>query len=213
LERFDSTASWSKTNRALKIDNGLIMTDKNRNLAGRALQITGRFTWEIHATIAGNGISHFRNVIGDVDRVGFFGGATIVDNSNGNGNGRWGMTVGSYINTSRIRDINEENRLLMHEYGHVLQSQIMGPFYLRKVGAASLVSATFQELNVFNHNHDFTWFEISANRLAFNYLNKHYTEPPKSSTADTWRADNREFSRRFSDIDWRWFMLFNPVIF
>ena len=88
----------------------------------------------------------------------------------------------------------------------------MGPFYLRKVGASSLLSATFQEINFLNHNHNFTWFEISANRRAFNYLNKYYTEEGKSSTADTWRADNRVYSRRLDDIDWRWFVLFNPII-
>jgi hypothetical protein len=48
---------------------------------------------------------------------------------------------------------------LAHEYGHTLQSKILGPLYLPVIGIPSLVSAAF-----FSSSHFQRWFEKDATR-------------------------------------------------
>jgi hypothetical protein len=199
---------------SLKIWNGLVTYDTHYSGKGDLFrdtwQIVSRFTFEINQTLVGLGYSHIRNISGNIDRVDYFGGATVVDNSNGKG--RWGATLGSYINTSRIKEINENNQLLMHEFGHTLQSRRMGNFYLTKVALPSLSSATISGNKKLNHDHDFTWFEIDANIQAYNYLEKRYKSKEKPSIADDWKIDKSGYFRDLKFIDWKSFLLFNPFL-
>jgi RHS repeat-associated protein len=210
-KEFDPTSLGSKTNNAWKIDAGLFKTDENRNVAGRFLQLAARFTWEVRQTSLGNIVSHSRNIAGTVDKVDYYNGATVVDNSEGNG--RWGLTLGPYINTSRIGELNEHNQLLNHEYGHVLQSQLLGFYYLGRIAIPSGISGFLDYSTNSDHDHDYTWFEIDANKRAYKYLNKHYTSKGLSSTNDDWNEDDPSYPRHFRNIDRKWFILFNPLIF
>ncbi|MDD3527668.1 MAG: RHS repeat-associated core domain-containing protein [Bacteroidales bacterium] len=180
---FDPTAEWSKTNKAWKIDIGGFKTDPNRTFAGRGLQLFSRWTWELPQTALGKGYSHTSNIVGAVDRVDYFGGATFVTRTNQDS--RWGISLGNYINVSISDDIDgsfEErvvsDPLFMHEYGHTFDSQIFGISYLLAIGIPSLMSASSasqvdgEPYGVTTH--DFRWYEMSANRHASRYFSKHF---------------------------------------
>jgi hypothetical protein len=99
-------------------------------------------------------------MVGNVEDVDYYGGATVLRTS-----GRWGaITLGSYIIGDRTIRAKVGNQLFMHEYGHYLQSQRNGPLYLTKYGIPSLVNATFGE------NHKTYWVEKDANRRAYKYF-------------------------------------------
>lgn len=208
-KNFDPSANWSKSNQALQIDLGRFRTDPNRSTGGQIFQIFNRFTREVPQTELGNTLAHIRNISGSVDNVDNFGGATVVDNSKGDG--RWGLTLGPYINTSRIGRVDEFNNLLMHEYGHVLQSETAGDLYLSKVAIPSGLSGLFDYNLGFDHDHDRTWFEISANQRVNRYLGKHYTSKGKPSVKDYWYEE--EYPTDMDQIEWNWFVLFNPFTF
>jgi ribosomal protein S11 len=202
---------------SLKIWNGLVTYDTHYSGKGDlfrdAWQIVSRLTFEINQTLVGLGYSHLRNISGNIDKVGYFGGATVVDNSKSNEYD--GVTLGSYINGRQLySEINgdENNKLLMHEFGHTLQSRRMGNLYLTKVALPSGTSGFLDYNTNSNHDHDFTWFEIDANIQAYNYLDKRYKSNGKPSIADHWDEDDKNYPRHFRNIDWKWFVVFNPII-
>ena len=50
-----------------------------------------------------------------------------------------GISLGKFIFVPRRAGDNAEKFLLEHEYGHTIQSLILGPFYLLVVGAPSML--------------------------------------------------------------------------
>lgn len=220
---FDPTGSWSKTNKAWRIDKGLIKTDPNRTFAGRALQFVSRFTWELPQTIVGNLTSHTRNVAGGVDNVDYYGGATLVNNDDPDEWwDAWGFTLGPYINSKNVVADPYTDELFRHEYGHTLQSRLVGPLYLTNVALPSLISATLDyELNWFNHNHDRSWFETQANRMSYRYFSNHEPNalsadrtlygprqgPWQTRTGTPW--DDARYPRRYNPT---WFWLFSSPL-
>jgi RHS repeat-associated protein len=207
---FDPSGSWSKTNKAWRIDVGLLKTDPNRTLVGRGLQFASRFLWEMPQTVLGNVVSHARNISVNVDNVSYYGGATLVNNDDPTDRERWGLTLGPYINSKNVVADPFVDDLFRHEYGHTLQSMLVGPLYLTNVAIPSLISATLDyELDWFNHNHDRSWFETQANRMAFRYFSNH--EPnslvfnPTTNRGLAW--DNAEYPRNYNPT---WFWLFSP---
>lgn len=132
-----------------------------------------------------------------------------------NGEGaRQGITLGPYINGWGIRDDFKKDPLFVHEYGHTIQSKLLGSLYLKKIGLPSGLSGLFDDFEVggtgilndlgFNaHNHDNTWFEINANQFGNVFFNPTYSSS----------AQKNNYSTTFSRIDWDWFALFNPFIF
>ena len=121
------TGDWSTLKNDVKIVGGLF--------TGSPGQIFSRFTWELPQTIAGYVASQGSNIIGDVRNVSYYDGATVVQHYSD----KWGaFTLGSYINTDRGSD----NQDIMHEYGHYLQSQSVGPLYLYNYAIPSLIDAS-----------------------------------------------------------------------
>jgi RHS repeat-associated protein len=167
----DPTMKGTAFNTGVRIDAGLFKTDPNRNNVGRALQLLSRFTWELPQTVAGNIYSSVRNVRGNVTDVSYYGGATLV-NQKKDGEGAWGATLGSYINSQNVVADPYTDELFRHEYGHTLQSRAVGLFYLPFVAAPSSVGA-FLDYNVGINNHDQEWYETNANRMSRRYFNNH----------------------------------------
>jgi hypothetical protein len=61
---------------------------------------------------------------------------------------RSGISLGMFIFTPKIKE-KEDQRLLVHEYGHTFQSAILGPFYLLLIGLPSIIwcrAKWFQQL-------------------------------------------------------------------
>jgi RHS repeat-associated protein len=140
------------TNNAWKIDMGLFQ--------GNIGQTISRLTWELPQTLLGYAFSGFSNWAGDVEKVAYYDGATVVTHKSSWG----GVTLGSYINGGNTLEANPNNTLFQHEYGHYLQSQKSGLFYLGKYGIPSILS---------KGDHDLHPAEQDANSRAFTYFNNH----------------------------------------
>lgn len=160
---FDPTAPWSATNKAWKIDIGLFKTDSNKNFGGRVWEFISRFTWQAPQTVLGYTSSGVHNLLGGVKCVDYYGGATVVESYARN----WGaITLGNYIIGSRGITADPDNRLFQHEYGHYIQSQTSGLFYLSKYGIPSALSKN-------GTDHSLHPAEQDANVRAFSYFNKY----------------------------------------
>jgi hypothetical protein len=104
-------------------------------------------------------------MIGDVKDVYYFHGATVVDHYSTLGGA---FTIGSYINAG-----NECTNIdIMHEYGHYLQSQSVGPTYLLNYALPSLINASqFSDTDPEGQNkHNAFWVEQDADIRARNYF-------------------------------------------
>ena len=143
-----------------------------------------RHTWEIPQTLLGYLISQIRNIFWQVERVEVFNGVAFCIKYNQNHNS--GVSLGSFINVdtfNKRRDSFKEEvisePLLMHEYGHCVDSCRFGVFYLFVIGIPSLISA-IKAHQVENKpkgvsTHGFTWCEIRANKNAQRYFSKYYS--------------------------------------
>ncbi len=203
--RFDPSAPWSKTNKAWKIDIGGFKTDPNRNDLGRGLQLISRWTWEVPQTMVGKLFSHTRNIFGGVDNVEYYGGATLV-NRNNEKKDRGGLTLGPYINSNRLVANPYEDELFRHEYGHTLQSRLVGLFYLTKVGIPSLIGA-FLDYKLGINDHDREWYETQANSMAERYFRNHEPDALKELP---WNFDTYPTEYNPS---WYWIFAHPPGLF
>ena len=116
------------------------------------------------------------------DRVDYLGGATfLTDEDSGE---HWGVTMGNYINVNVPYSMTESfeyyvteyDPMLMHEYGHTIDSKRKGLSYLFTVGIPSILTAA-SEIKVNKGNdylHHYMPYETRANRLARDYFAKHY---------------------------------------
>jgi RHS repeat-associated protein len=139
------TGDSQRMENAMMIDMGLFF------------QIPG---WDSPQTLAGNAISHFRNLIGQVDNTEFDMDRwqVLVDHKTDKPWDKWGFTLGPYINS---QNINTRDDIYKHESGHVIQSRILGPLYLDKVAMSSFSSFQVKGLEY----HDNCWYEVWANIL------------------------------------------------
>ncbi len=180
------SAGWDKANQLLDNDwgiiKGLFQTDSNKNFWGQTWELVSRFTWQAPQTTLGYSFTRFSNLVGQVDDVNYYGGATTASGNFFNQDGA-AVTLGNYINGYRSLSANPHNSLFQHEYGHYLQSQEMGPTYLIRVGIPSLFSS---------HYHNYNPVELDANRRAFLYFNKYvdgFYKPEKDKYDNTYGWD------------------------
>ena len=164
-----------------RINNSLFVTNKNKSFGGRVWEFFFRFTWEVPQTSIGYYYTQGRNMIGRVDRVDYFDGATFAIRENAGGGD--GMSLGNYINMNITGEITGDfqdwvlaNPMFMHEYGHTFDSRAWGPLYLPVVGLPSLISAANQR-NIDGEpgvtTHDFRIYEMRANRKAAKYFERY----------------------------------------
>ena len=167
----------------MKIWGGLFIFDPNKNSINRVLEVASRFTRQLPQTILGLAFAHISNWAWQVDRVDYWGGATVLSGNN------WGqggaVTLSSYIMGDRTLVADPNNSLFQHEYGHYLQSQEMGWGFLSRVGIPSLMSAIQKD-----PNHKYKLFEQDANRRAFLYFNKNV--PNFQDDNELWNIDYRD---------------------
>jgi RHS repeat-associated protein len=150
-----------------KIIGGLFTTDKNRTGGGQFWEFISRFTWQLPQTIIGHTYSQFANTAGQIDKVNYKAGATVMSGN------FWGtgsaVTIGNYIHGNHNLEPKFDNWLFQHEYGHYLQSQAVGPLYFQRYALPSLCSG-----GAFKGGyHDYHPVEQVANARALKYFNKH----------------------------------------
>ncbi len=198
--QFDPTRSGSKTNNAFWIDAGRFVTDPNRNGFGQAWQIFSRLTWQAPQMEFGNLYSHVRNMTGEIDNVEFYGGATLVNSNTHDSDDRWGLTLGSYINSRNLTADPRRDQMFRHEYGHTLQSEVLGPFYIGSIGIRSLIGSGFDAIGW--NDHDLEWYETNANQMALRYFQRHDPDVLSSERGGT--AWDFDFNPTRYNPNWYW---------
>ncbi len=163
---FDPSASWSKTNKAWKIDKGLFVTDPNKSNGSRMWELVSRHTLQGVQSLLGHSYAAIMNICGNVKEVDYYGGATTVTRYNSSGT----ATLGNFIVGSNELQADPNNWLFQHEYGHYIQSQKLGPTYFTRVALPSLISA-IKDTDKNSYNHDNFWVERDANKRALLYFN------------------------------------------
>jgi len=158
---------WKTGVNEVKIWGGLFAIDFSRPVSTWGPQLQNRFTRELPQVVAGLVFTHISNYAGQVDKVEYYGGATVSHgNFWGQGDGS-AITLGNYITGGRELKANPNNPLFQHEYGHYLQSQAYGWRYLTKIGLPSIKSANNKDPN---HKHSHIWAEQDANERAYAYF-------------------------------------------
>ncbi|MDL2319677.1 RHS repeat-associated core domain-containing protein [Alistipes sp. OttesenSCG-928-B03] len=161
------TSAIANIGNAGRIIMGNYYYNPRRTVMGQIWEGISRGSHESIQQGFGSVVGHIRNTCGDVSDVEFFNGATLVNNNNENDSGhRWGMTMGSIINSQNL-NANTDDAMFMHEYGHTQQSKLLGPLYPFVIAIPSGFSAMGSE-----EAHAKRWYEKSANRHARRYFNK-----------------------------------------
>lgn len=186
-------AGWKGGVNEVKIWGSFLISDPNKNFGGRLWEIVSRFTWQLPQTVFGSVLSNISNYMGQVDKVDYWGGATVLSGNFWGSKGA--ITIGSYINGSQELKADPNTRLFQHEYGHYLQSQSMGLGFLARIGVPSLISAAHKD-----KKHKFQPFEQDANRRAFLYFNKNVKGFYKSRE-DMYEPYGWNFSKNPLDVN------------
>ena len=77
----------------------------------------------------------------------------------------------------RAATAGADPRLVVHEYGHCIQSLIFGPFYLLVIGAPSFIWAMMPYMHRRRIKYDTSYYSLYTERLA-NYLGERVTHMP-----------------------------------
>lgn len=99
---------------------------------------------------------------------------------------RSGISLGRYI---IVNDWNNRYDVLSHEYGHHLQSEMLGPLYLLAVGLPSIIHNVF--CNCEKHDHDY--YDVYPERWATN-LGKKYALKKLKELKEKYRKYEKESS-------------------
>lgn len=179
----------SRFKNSIFILTGLFSTDSNEGSFLYIFLLLSRFTWELPQTLLGYIFAQSMNIIGRVGDVRLFAG-TIYCVHNVRSRRRQGVSIGNFIYVKLLSGvlIFEKDPLLLHEFGHHLQSRRFGLLYLLIIGIPSLISAIrAKPLPGGISTHDLQWYELQANRYAAAYLFRNHQvdwdqfEPPLNS--------------------------------
>ena len=169
-------SAWNTANRYasndLKIWGGLFVTDPNKSFGNRILELVSRFTWQLPQTGVGLYYSlllnHPNPKTGEIRNVEYLYGAAVISHTKDG----WGaVTLGSFINGDKDLEASPYNSLFQHEYGHYIQSQKYGIFYLSRYGIPSGLNC-IDWLRGDKKHYDHP-AEQDANIRALEYFNKH----------------------------------------
>lgn len=116
--------------------------DDRRTQIAAIFLLVMNLTWGIIQTIAG-----FALFVRYWDRPHYWYRGSIVTTEAASQRTKLhgGISLGAFIFTTYdlSKDELETSRLIRHEYGHVLQSVVLGPLYLPVIGIPSIVWARF----------------------------------------------------------------------
>ncbi len=133
---------------------------------GGLLPMLHKKTWGAFNSIVGNSIAHGLNYVGKVDNVTHMDGMLAISGITGFSD--MAFTIGHLSFGPNNYTADWRDHLFVHEYGHYMQSWVMGPSYVNIVGIPSLLSAA----GLSTIPHSYRWFETSASRLGAKYMDK-----------------------------------------
>ena len=76
------------------------------------------------------------------------------------------MAIGGFIFLEKGMHPQEEARVLYHEYGHTLQSILLGPFYLPVIALPSLIWAGSRRCHMYRLKRGKSYYEFYPERWA-----------------------------------------------
>jgi len=151
---------WKHAENSFKIWKGLFTFDTNKGWF-MINEFLSRFTWQLPQTLIGFTYSHIRNMSGKVKDVkSKYGVTTISTYSMKNA-----VTLGNFIVGQEDLAPDPNNVTFQHEYGHYIQSQIYGLFYLIDIGLESIGTVNTDK-------HRYMWYEREANSFSFEYFTR-----------------------------------------
>ncbi len=153
---------WHEVVNGMRIDGGLLLTDPNKKFWGRSWELVSRFTWQAPQTIVGYIAAHGTNLFTHVNWVKYKYGTTVLQVDGDFG----GFTLSNYIVGDKNIEADESNSLFQHEYGHYIQSQVFGPYYLQLVAMPS----SMHKKSTILRPHGLHPIEQDANVRAFMYF-------------------------------------------
>lgn len=164
-----------KASNTFRIWGGLFKTDPDLNFSDRAAQIFSRFTIQDPMTTIGYFAAQGYNMFKQNVDVESFKGATVIYDYHFNDGGAFStggyifMDRYEYYNGSQSSTLNKtdfSNSMLVHEYGHYLQTQDKGGVLTLPSSIFSLGDAAVNSARV----HDKLWLERDANARALSYF-------------------------------------------
>jgi hypothetical protein len=167
----------ARAHNSWKISKGLFIADEDGSDWDKFWEVLSRHTIQQPWTEMGNLYAHLNNNVGRID-VEYFHGATVIYDYSFMGKGG-GVTLGSYITMDRYEYFSKNNKsgiknksdysnlVLMHEYGHYLQSRQWG-------GARYGPNATFSSASFSDQQN--IWVEQDANARSISYFETRMTE-------------------------------------
>ena len=152
------------------IREGLRQTDAHRDSLGRQEELRSRFEEQQLQTRLGATFAWFYKnlgVGGKLKGYSFKDGTAIVCTG-----GNWtAMTMGNFIMGGDGLAPEVNNKTYQHEYGHYLQSQDLGPYYVMLIAIPSIMSKVIKK-----GDHHFSDTEQDANIRAYNYFRQYYSD-------------------------------------
>lgn len=103
--------------------------------------------------------------------------------------------VGHYSLSPKGYVADWRDHLFVHEYGHYIQTQYMGPLFFPVVALPSLASASFTS-SWSGMEHKERWFEVNASKLGARYFDRRY-----GSGKDGYEKNNSNYFDIYSFID------------
>lgn len=156
-------SSWN----GVKISAGAFAWNDHKTVGGNFLEVLSRITWQGPQQTVGSFAAETQNLLGLVNKVGYFDGATVL-------NTNWlknadppysasAFTIGSYINGPSEMKADPSDPTFQHEYGRYLQSQADGFSYLTFTAIPDLLRS--------GNDNPTAW---DGNARAFKYFNEYY---------------------------------------
>jgi hypothetical protein len=109
----------------------LFKVDEGKSFVGKAWQLTSRFTWEYIQTRIGMDVYNLYTKLGTT--VSSHKGITFLESDK----------ILSAFSIGHVVAYNPDYKgALPHEFGHTIQSRILGPFYIPAIVVPSLASST-----------------------------------------------------------------------
>ncbi len=163
---------------AFQILLALFRWDKNRSYFRRSLQLISRFSWELPQSYIGFSWAMLTAIFSNLTRTHSLAGVLCIHTYKANQKLLLGLSLSPYIFISGPdKHYNPaSSSIFMHEYGHSLDSQRLGIFYLIAVGIPSIVSAAREDWSSTKHTskHEHKSYELRATRLAKAYFYRYY---------------------------------------
>ena len=75
------------------------------------------------------------------------------------------MGLGMFIFINNFRKEGNEF-ILMHEYGHTVQSMILGPLFIPLIGIPSLIWASSNKLKNYRNRHHISYYDLYTEKWA-----------------------------------------------